>query len=212
MNETLPPLGLAAEKWWSRPRFCQLSIPSYHTQHKWPENTNGLDSGRWTLTEVWSALTGVLVAVQVGELLGGHACALRLAVPRRGRRRRQGLPLHAVTLDALFSTYFNIIIYNKYCRILHTLTCSCWGCCYHLPSAAHWAGPGRPQERRTRRSLLRLKRFMVRLVRWYQNTEKARMVWRGWNLTFNFKLESRIVLYKKLYSKEIFENIFWHWS
>ena len=84
------------------------------------ENTNGLDSGRWTLTEVWSALTGVLVAVQVGELLGGHACALRLAVPRRGRRRRQGLPLHAVTLDALFSTCFNIIIYNKYCRILHS--------------------------------------------------------------------------------------------
>ena len=60
-----------------------------------------MDSGRWTLTEVGSALTGVLVAVQVGELLGGHAGALRLAVPRRGRRRRQGLPLHAVTIDAL---------------------------------------------------------------------------------------------------------------
>ena len=98
-----------------------------------------VDSGRWTLTEVGSALTGVLVAVQVGELLGGHAGALRLAVPRRRRRRRQGLPLHAVTLDALFSTCFNIIIccHNTYCRIRPTITCSCWGCCYRWPSAAH---------------------------------------------------------------------------
>ena len=98
-----------------------------------------VDGGRWTLTEVWSALTGVLVAVQVGELLGGHAGALRLPVPRRRRRRRQGLPLHAVTLGVLFSTCFNIIICcnNTYCRIRPTITCSCWGCCYRWPSAAH---------------------------------------------------------------------------